>query len=95
VDGFIAWEICGIIAIVVAVSKGRSACLWLIFGLWFGPIAMLVSFFITRKQKEVAVGSSGRCTHLNTYDEVYHSSDGYMKFVTRCRCGHVVSRHRA
>ena len=93
-DGFVAWEVCGVIAILIAVSKRQNACLWLIFGLWFGPIAMLVSFFIPRKQK-VSASHNGRCSHPDTYDDVYDSSDGYMKVVTRCRtCGNVVSRRR-
>jgi len=95
-EGFIAWEICGIIAVIVAARKGRSACLWLIFGLWFGPIAMLVSFFVPRKEKISSEADNGRCRHDDTYEESRHSSDGYMKFRTRCRaCGQVVSSHRA
>jgi hypothetical protein len=93
-DGFVVWEVCGIIAIVIAVSKRQNACLWLIFGLWMGPIAMLVSFFIPRRQK-ISVEDCGRCSHSDTYDDVHHSSDSYMKVITRCRtCGHVVSRRR-
>jgi hypothetical protein len=93
--GFVAWEICGIIAIVIAVSKRQNACLWLIFGLWFGPIALLVSFFIPRKQQVSVEDHGRRCSHPDTYDDVHDSSDGYMKVVTRCRtCGQGVSRRR-
>ena len=40
---FAIWLLCGIGAAVVASSKGRSGCGWLIVGFFLGPLGLIIS----------------------------------------------------
>lgn len=46
---FVFWVICGIGASMIARSKGRSGCGWVIAGFVIGPLAILIVGFMAPK----------------------------------------------
>ena len=46
------WLVCGIGAAIVASSKGRSGCGWLILGLLLGPLGLLISAGMSNVQQQ-------------------------------------------
>ena len=46
------WLICGVGSAVVASSKGRSGCGWLILGLLLGPFGLLISAAMSNQKQQ-------------------------------------------
>jgi len=55
------WLVCGIVAGVLAEQKGRSGCGWVVLGLLFGPLAILVVVVASpNEQKRERAGLQSR-----------------------------------
>lgn len=50
---FFGWLICGIIAAVVALQKGRSGCGWFLLGSILGPLGFILVLVVPADIKEV------------------------------------------
>jgi hypothetical protein len=60
------WLLCGIISAIVASNKGRSGFGWFIIGLLLGPLGLILSLAVSKKQKAleakaVETGSMKKC----------------------------------
>ena len=49
----IIWFLFGIVAAIIANTKGRGGCGWFLLGLLLGPFALVVAFLPTKTQKEI------------------------------------------
>lgn len=62
----IVWPVCSIFAAIIAWSKGRSGCGFLLLAILFGPLALLAAIVISRDpaqeiQRGLANGKLVRC----------------------------------
>lgn len=44
------WLLCGVASAIVARSKGRSGCGWLLWGSLFGPFGLILSWIVPENQ---------------------------------------------
>lgn len=47
------WLLCGVVAAVVATSKGRSGCGWFILGVLLGPFGFILALVVPTNQPRV------------------------------------------
>ena len=58
------WILCGIVAAVIASSKGRSGCGWFILGALFGPFGIIFAFLASKNEESmVQAGEMKKCPY--------------------------------
>jgi len=49
----IVWFLFGLVAAIIANTKGRSGCGWFVLGILLGPFALIIAFLPSMTQKEI------------------------------------------
>ncbi len=49
----VIWLVCGIIAAVIAMNKGRSGCGWFLVGVLLGPLGIILALVVSEDKTEV------------------------------------------
>ena len=49
----IIWFLFGLVAAIIANTKGRSGCGWFLLGILLGPFALVIAFLPSMTQKEI------------------------------------------
>ena len=58
--GAVVWVVCAIYAYQNAPRFGRSAGLWAVLALIFGPLALMILYVLPKRERAGHAGSSGK-----------------------------------
>jgi len=65
---FLIWLLCGVVAAVVATTKGRSGCGWFLLGVLLGPFGFILALVVPKNQpgvekEAISSGTMKKCPY--------------------------------
>ncbi len=99
------WLICGLLAAIVASSKGHGVGAWFLVGFLFGPLGLLAAVGMGSKNTAAAAQDSSNAVsvaaaqaqteHEHSWVAVPRIDDEDPRVITRCeQCGFIKSTHQ-